>query len=62
MKPKPVIDFSMDSLFREFFDIENFKSQISNDCFPHSVCRKSNTKFVAKLQKCMKMGFVKITE
>ena len=35
MKPKPVIDFSMDSLFREFSDIENFKSQISNDCCPH---------------------------
>ena len=44
MKPKPVIDFSMDNLFREFFDIENFKSQISNDCCPHSV-RLSEIKY-----------------
>ena len=51
MKPKPVINLSMDNLFRQFSILKT-----SNLKFLMTVCRKSNTKLMARLRKYAEMG------
>ena len=54
MKPKPVINLSMDNLFRQFSILKT--SNLKFLMTVVHICRKSNTKLMARLRKYAEMG------